>query len=464
MKHTLTLLTAFLLAQLAALDAAEPPVRHLVLDDRVIERTDNAWLALGPVEKHPGNPLFDEDKPWEIRFDNLYANVLRDESDGLYKCWYSPFIVDLSAKGLPLAQRKSTRYQPPRGREMGVCYAMSRDGLKWEKPELNLVEFEGSKANNLLLRGPHGAGVFTDPGDPDPQRRYKMFHAGDALRFSADGLRWSDPLRCAGIQSRGDTHNNMLRVPGEDRYVGFVRLREGGQRVVGRTESADLQQWTQAVEVLRGDAQNQAYAMPVFRYGNVYLGLPAIFRTQEDRVHTELAWSPDTVTWHRIQPGTPFIANSPNEGDYDWGCVYAAFQPVALADEIRLYYGGSNGKHTGWRDGFLCLATLRPDGWAGYEPVNAERPATVVTKPVAPQGPTLHLTADVAPGGSIRVAVEGDAARTLDACQSITTPVTAAPVTWRSGQPLGTTPVALRFELTKARLYSFSFGESGKTR
>ena len=29
--------------------------------------------------------------------------------------------------------------------------------------------------------------------------------------------------------------------------------------------------------------------------------------------------------------------------------------------EIRLYYGASNGTHNGWRDGFLALATLRPD-------------------------------------------------------------------------------------------------------
>jgi hypothetical protein len=291
-----------------------------------------------------------------------------------------------------------------------------------------------------------------------------MFHAGDALRFSADGLHWTDPLQCAAIQSWGDTHNNMLRVPGRDRYVGFVRLWEGGQRIVGRTESADLEQWTKAVEVLRGDPQNQAYSLPVFCYANVYLGLVAIFRTPEDRVHTELVWSPDTVTWRRIQPGTPFIGNSPNEGDYDWGCVYAAHDPVVLADEIRIYYGGSNGKHTGWRDGFLCLATLRPDGWAGYEPVNPGQPATVVTKPVAPHAPTLLLTADVAPGGSIRVAAEGDAARTLAACEPVTTTVTAAAVTWQGDKPFGTTPVVLRFELTKARLYSFWFGESERSK
>jgi hypothetical protein len=36
--------------------------------------------------------LFGEEKPWEARFDNLYANVLREPHTGLYRCWYSPFI------------------------------------------------------------------------------------------------------------------------------------------------------------------------------------------------------------------------------------------------------------------------------------------------------------------------------------------------------------------------------------
>lgn len=63
--------------------------------------------------------------------------------------------------------------------------------------------------------------------------------------------------------------------------------------------------------------------MPVFFHGGVYLGLVAIIYPQEDRVWVELTWSPDTVTWHRICPNTPLIANSENELAYDWGCVYA---------------------------------------------------------------------------------------------------------------------------------------------
>src|SRR5262245_48070852 len=31
-----------------------------------------------------------------------------------------------------------------------LCYARSKDGLKWEKPELGLVEYKGSKKNNII--------------------------------------------------------------------------------------------------------------------------------------------------------------------------------------------------------------------------------------------------------------------------------------------------------------------------
>jgi len=78
--------------------------RYLLLDSRIVAGTENAQLVLGEVQKYEGNPLFEEDKPWEKRFDNLYANVTYDEEEEIYKCWYSPFIVDESAKGMTLQE------------------------------------------------------------------------------------------------------------------------------------------------------------------------------------------------------------------------------------------------------------------------------------------------------------------------------------------------------------------------
>jgi len=260
------------------------------------------------------------------------------------------------------------------------------------------------------------------------------------------------------MKARGDTHNNAFWAPDLGRYVAITRLYDG-QRLVGRAESTDFVNWTQAVEVLRGDKANQTYAMPVFRYAGLYLGLVMILRRPADRVHCELAWSPDTVRWHRVCPGTPFIPNSPKKGDTDWGCVYAAACPVVLDDEIRLYYGGSNGQHTNWRDGFFCLARLRPDGFACMEPADPKAAATIVTKPVLCMGRRLTVSADAA-GGSLRVAVEGADALTLDACTPIQQDISDGPVEWRLGRDLAALvgkPVRLRFELKAARLYAFGF-------
>ena len=137
--------------------------RYLLLDSRIIDKLHNAELSVGKITKHPENPLFSEDKPWEKRFDNLYGNVIYDGKDEIYKLWYSPFIIDYSAKGMSLNKRKEKEYMAPKDREMAICYATSQNGIDWEKPNLGLVDFNGSTNNNIVWRGPHGAGIYKDP-------------------------------------------------------------------------------------------------------------------------------------------------------------------------------------------------------------------------------------------------------------------------------------------------------------
>ena len=120
----------------------------------------------------------------------------------MFKCWYKSFIYDDPSNNTALAQRPSQPYRQG-AREEGLLYAVSADGINWEKPALGLVDFEGSTANNLVMRrathGLHAGGVFKDPRDPAPARTYKFIHrnasAGRmASCFSADGLRWSQPV------------------------------------------------------------------------------------------------------------------------------------------------------------------------------------------------------------------------------------------------------------------------------
>ena len=452
----------------AADSAAQTPMkrtRFLVLDSRIIETAENAKLTLGKTVKSKHNPLMAEDKPWEKRFDNLYPNVIYDKEDKLYKCWYSPFIVDNPAKGMTLDQRRKTRYRAPGGREMAICYAVSKDGIQWEKPELGLVEFEGSKQNNIVWRGPHGAGVFKDLRDPDPARRYKTLFKGGRISVasSADGIHWGKAILCPEADVAGDTHNNALWAPTLGKYVGITRTWGEQGRQVARIESDDFLKWTKAKVVLEGlDKGHQTYAMPVFFHGGVYLGLVAIIYPKEDRVWTELTWSPDTLQWNRVCPGTPLIANSEKEMAYDWGCVYAGAYPVFLEDETRIYYGGSDWHHGNWRNGFLCMATLRPDGFASYGPIESNKPALITTTAVVCTGDKLRLSADVPEGGSIKVTVLDRQNKELAEGEPIARTVTDAVVRWNKGfswEELKGKEIRLRFELRDAQLYSFAFSD-----
>jgi len=148
--------------------AAVDDARHLVLDSRKIASTSNVTLVLGKVKKHPANPLFGEEKPWEQRFDNFYGSIIYEEDKGLYRLWWNPFIYDPD--------------EGAKARENGLEYAYSSDGIHWTKPNLGLVEYEGSRENNLINRDSgHGHGIFKDLHETDPAKRYKMIARKDGV-------------------------------------------------------------------------------------------------------------------------------------------------------------------------------------------------------------------------------------------------------------------------------------------
>ncbi len=83
-----------------------------------------------------------------------------------------------------------------------VCLATSKDGRRWEKPDLGLVEYHGSKHNNLVDIGEdmhvQACVVFHEPDEPDPDKRFKMafqprkHSARVCAAYSADGLTWQE--------------------------------------------------------------------------------------------------------------------------------------------------------------------------------------------------------------------------------------------------------------------------------
>jgi hypothetical protein len=356
--------------------------------------------------------------------------------------------------------QRQRKYRPPHNREMAICYATSKDGFNWVKPNLELVEYLGNRQNNIVWRGPHGAGVFLDKIEKDPGRRFKMIFQGLAVSFSADGIHWSEALPCSGVDVPGDTHNNALWAPTLKRYVGITRTRGDFGREVAIIESENFIDWTKEEVLLKGiDRIHQTYSMPVFYYGGIYLGLVTIHDQKSDRVWTELAWSPDIKRWYRISPGIPLIPNSEKLLDYDYGCAYACAYPIftGKGKDIYIYYGGSDWLHSSWRNGFLCLATMRPDGFAGYVQVYKGRFAYVVTKAVPYEHHKITLTADIEQGGFVKVYVLDSNNQLIAESKTISENVTYAELELNA--ELNIDQVKLTFEYSHATIYSFGYSD-----
>ena len=163
--------------------------KQLFFDDLFFAKSEGIEWVMGTPVQHP-EPVLVPDKPWEERGIGAYNTVWR-EADGRWRMWYDASFLPGLVEG---------------ARRLG--YAESADGLHWEKPELGLVEFQGSKANNIVA--PHhereslqGATVFRDERAPVAER-YKLwtkFRPTDAdhgkgsqpglwAMYSPDGIEW----------------------------------------------------------------------------------------------------------------------------------------------------------------------------------------------------------------------------------------------------------------------------------
>lgn len=160
-------------------------------DNVTIPHSQNLRLEMRQPVKHAANPVLPRGKvgepdSWAVQF---YGSIIREK--GKFRLWYVAVDDNTNDKD---------RYSRWR-----AAYAESDDGIKWVKPNLGLVEYKGSKNNNLIDIGPHPLGfvnlkVLAEPDDPNPEQRYKMSthiyfkyksRLGSLAPFaSADGLTW----------------------------------------------------------------------------------------------------------------------------------------------------------------------------------------------------------------------------------------------------------------------------------
>jgi len=183
-----------------------------------------------------------------------------------------------------------------------TCYAESRDGIHWEKPELGLYEFEGSKKNNIIIppnaerRVSHNFAAYLDdrPGVPK-EERYKGIggtrHHGLTRMISADGIHWKrypgEPL----FQGYAlDTHNILVYSPEEEVYAIYIRTWSGGgtpeqpkfrgYRTISRSVSKDFKTWSKPEPMTFDGRQEHLYTngtISYFRAPHLLLGFPFRF-------------------------------------------------------------------------------------------------------------------------------------------------------------------------------------------
>ena len=152
---------------------------------------------------HPSKPVVPPGKPGDPDHPRVYYYGTVLKIDGEYRMWYSGWDKD---------------------RKRQVLYAVSRDGVRWDKPDLGLVEYNGNRRNNLVLSNGEGPmqGVFVlvlhEPDDPDPGRRFKMVREEHPraimAAYSPDGLSWTDSPNNPIIKGSGMETGGLIRFNG----------------------------------------------------------------------------------------------------------------------------------------------------------------------------------------------------------------------------------------------------------
>jgi len=445
----------------------------LLIDDHWIESKSGVERVLHQPEKHPDNPLIKGDAPWASN-PYCYGTVLYDEASSQFRLWYMSYNA-----GLPLHERTP------------ILYAVSKDGIAWERPALGLAEFRGSKQNNILMwhYGHHdlySPSVVKDDQDPDPRRRYKMIwwdfpngrkgyrDDGMCVAFSPDGIHWNkhpgNPVLSAKKQER--SISDVMAVMYDRAAKKFVTYSKGWAdpwpafRQIVRTESENFIDWSEP-EVVITHAHNendpQSYGMSVTQYDDVYLGLMCSYKKPGDEtIDIQLVVSRDNQAWERVAGQQTFLPLG-EDGSWDDGMIFCA-PLIEYENRVLIYYGGWDGPHnTSRRRSGIGLASLRKQGFVSLDA--GESPGVVTTEPFTPTNQPLVVNAD-AEGGTVRVELLGDDGKPLPGysaaeCEPLTGDGVEQRIRWRNHDtPPADATVRLRFQLRNASLYAFRWAET----
>jgi hypothetical protein len=197
----------------------------------------------GADPEHPNAPVLLPSEPGAPDHPRLYyeGTVLRIE--GEYRMWYTGMDQD------------NHRY---------VCSALSRDGIRWTRPDVGLVQYHGSTHNNLVRLDDGGpvpgstSLVLYEPDDPRPERRFKMIREISPTQihaaFSADGLRWTEFKGNPVIRGSGLEPSGLIKFKGCYYVNGHGGphphpVKGARKRMMVSFISYDFEHWTEAAHI-----------------------------------------------------------------------------------------------------------------------------------------------------------------------------------------------------------------------
>jgi hypothetical protein len=382
------------LAAVLALDRSMAPAQEargktiLLIDDHDILYRAGLKRVLQPARRHSDKALLGIATPWETAIG--YTSVYRDPRTGAYQLWYQAYVGNRAG---------DRRFR------CVVCYAESKDGIHFKRPELALFPYKEHKKTNIVLIGNGGYGdrygcsVLVDPREPEPARRYKMAYYDWSLKngreepglhvaFSPDGIHWTKhehgpllptlyggqglqpPFADEGayketpVQGKPPrkawayplTMSDVIDVfwdPVRQVFViidkFWIDAPDGGaawRNALGRTESKDFIHWSKPQLVLAPDEDDnpevEFHGAPAFFHKGRYFALNQnMYRRGSLAIDIELITSRDGFTWQRPFRKDFFLARS-DKGLFDSRSIFTNSTPIVHGDEIRFYYGAYN--------------------------------------------------------------------------------------------------------------------------
>lgn len=284
-----TAVLIFVLVVNAVVQSAEPidigSRRELFVDDYLIDTMQTARRVLH--QPTPREISLVRNKPWE---GNASSKVTVFQDGDLYRMYYRG--RQWLRTGLD-------------GHPTVICYAESKDGITWTRPDLGLAEFNGSKKNNIIwdAKETNDFSVFKDPNpDCPPDLAYKAVGRTHSEKYgkntalfafgSPDGIHWK-LIREEPIASGGafDSTNLAFWDAARGVYRAYFRGHRGAVRHVRTVTSPDFLHWSKPVYLkfnsvtsdrpssdrFEPSRVNQLYTnqiIPYYRAPHILLGFP----------------------------------------------------------------------------------------------------------------------------------------------------------------------------------------------